>query len=159
MLLRKGKEERRGDAHWHSSRVASLPCFLPSGQHSASRRCYIPGPGVLSADNKQADTQRPKLQRLAELEASRLSCVSLRRLVETGTLRLQREPLCVCPNVNATELVESAGGGGGRGLLKEGSEVLCWAASEGFNCRGQMFNAVSFPASYQTSLFSPLDHF
>lgn len=95
MLLRKGKEERRGDAHWHSSRVASLPCFLPSGQHSASRRCYIPGPGVLSADNKQADTQRPKLQRLAELEASRLSCVSLRRLVETGTLRLQREPLLV----------------------------------------------------------------
>lgn len=47
--------------------------------------------GVLSADNKQADTRRPKLQRLAEIEASRLCCVSLRRLAETGT-RLQKEP-------------------------------------------------------------------
>lgn len=88
--LRRGEIETGGDAHWHSFRIASLPCFLPSGQHPTSLRCYIPGPGVLSTDNKQPDTRRPESQRLAELEASCLSCVSLRRLVETGTLRFQK---------------------------------------------------------------------
>lgn len=156
MSLRRGEEGRRGDAHWHSSRIASLPCFLPSGQHPASRRCYFPGPGVLSADNKQPDTRRPKLQRLAELEASRLSL----RLSQTIGWIWDFAPSegarcwCVCSDVNATELVERAGG-----VLQEGSKVLCRVASVGLNSRRQMLNAVSIPASYQISFFSPLGHF
>lgn len=66
---------------------------------------------MLSADNKQPDTRRPESQRLAELEASRLSCV--RPLQKIGR-NLDFAPSegarcwCFCSYVRA-----GVGGGGG----------------------------------------------
>lgn len=68
---------------------------------------------MLSADNKQPDTRRPESQRLAELEASRLSCVrplqKIGRNLDFAPSEGAARRWCLCSDVRAGV----AGGGGG----------------------------------------------